>query len=689
MRLARRRQCPVESSACKVAARQAELEAERQAARALPWAGVRPGDERRCPGGRRQVAEISCLVYGEPQGTRSPPEISARARDLVYGEPQGNSHGPHPARPVAMVLHGNPSEAEAMAWLAPPLVHAGYMVVCPDMPGFGESKPPSNGARMRTRSEQACDDGGPADVVKQLLESFKARSCTLVGYDWGAGIALAMAASAKHRRLVEKMVCMHPAFASERVPDELRTVQAATLVMWAEDNAFHSWARFKPLAAKLRSRLGGDRYAEYRTRREADSAWSEAARSRGIVRFLTGIDFLPEAQTVTARPLRSTVAADGSSITQSDGVLFRGQVTADMLRRADPEVEACAELVRAASSGEIAGMLRELAGAGGAARERVMARFARSLPRLDESTITPAHLQALGLWSTAAQTAAEALQERIDGTARYFVGRVLLVPGDAHTFGVLRSVDASVDRAVVSVRPVGEIQISWRALLRLNQRHVLPSTQVGDGAPVLHLEDGLWADFGSPLLRAMLARMAHALDAVFANEVANALMIDDAGESLEQARAAAVVAMRSCLDVTSFAREGGADRGRDRSRYAKDDVAKMAAHGEGHCRTCSSCFAPFLWAFADLLGIDPHYCADAGGRHQWLQYEARPTMRSFACDLYRDEEVFQRCGTRGALLAQPTEDAYGWEGLFPSDEPPLLSGRLLCCAPLQRSDVCL
>ena len=42
----------------------------------------------------------------------------------------------------------------------------------------------------------------------------------------------------------------------------------------------------------------------------------------------------------------------------------------------------------------------------------------------------------------------------------------------------------------------------------------------------------------------------------------------------------------------------------------------MAVRGEGHCRTLSSCLAPFLWTFADVLALDPHYCMDARGRHQ-------------------------------------------------------------------------
>ena len=146
-----------------------------EAAARLPWAGVAPGSAQ-CPGGRTELRGVSCLIFGD-----------------VAVAPRG----------VAVVLHGNPSCAEHMAWLAPPLVHAGYAVVCPDMPGFGHTPGPKPG----TRSEQACEPDGAADVVARLLSALAARSAVLVGYDWGAGIALAMAASAKHRRLVDKIAC--------------------------------------------------------------------------------------------------------------------------------------------------------------------------------------------------------------------------------------------------------------------------------------------------------------------------------------------------------------------------------------------------------------------------------------------------------------------------------------------------
>lgn len=587
-----------DASAAAARRRRAELKASSDETERLPWVGVQAGDAERCPGGRVTFGSVSALAYGDVRA----------------------AHG------VALALHGNPSEALHMRWLAPALVHAGYYVICPDMPGFGQTAPPSTG-RMATRSEQACESNGPAEVVEAILGSIGVRNCVLVGYDWGAGTAIAMAASSKFRRLVHKIVCMHPAYAGEKVRDELRTVKAPTLVMWAEDNVFHSWPKFKPLALKLRQRLGDAHYAEYRAKRESDAAWGPDPRARAIVKFLTGLDPLPQAQTVAVRPEESAVAADGSAITQANGIVFRRDVTEAMARGADRDAAACVALIRAQQDGKLRGLLRDLAGLGGSARASAMARFARELPSLDEVTISPGRLHALGLWSEAALSAGEALQAHVAGMPRYFRGRRVLLPGGARRIGALESVDVATDCASVSLCDAGapsggRADVSWCAVLLLNQRHSLPSTTATDGSRVMRLEDGMWADFGSPLLRAELASVALALEPIFARDVRAALDAND-DEALDAARTSAIRAMRGCLDVTSFARAGGMERGRDRARYAKDDAAKMAAHGEGHCRTCSSCFAPFLWAFAELIAVDPHYCTDDGAR-QYAAAEGGP-----------------------------------------------------------------
>ncbi|KAL1518453.1 hypothetical protein AB1Y20_002745 [Prymnesium parvum] len=607
-------------------------EARRPAGR-LPWVGVA------CAGVRLLIEGVSCLAFG----------------DMAAADQR-----------LAVAIHGNPSCAEAMAWLAPALVHAGYAVICPDLPGFGQTPGPKPG----TRSEQACDSGGPAEVVVRVMRGVGAATATLVGYDWGGGVALAMASSSKFRRCVRHAVCMHPAYACERVPDELRSVQAPTLVMWAHDNAFHSWGRFKPLAAKLRERLGA-KYEEYTTRREADEAWGEDQRARAIVRFLTGIDPLPEAQCVLVRPEKADFMADGTPIVRSDAIVFREEVSEAMVRGRDEEREACVRLACA--------VRRE--GASAALRGYATSGEGRWLPRLDDATLTPHRLEALGLWGAAAREAAEALQARVAGSPRYFAGRWLLTPGGGEV--QLVAVDAAADAAIVSDGGEARRQCSWRGVLAMNQRHVLPRTVNGGGGVVLRLEDGLFADLGSALFRVEMAIIASALDGVFAEEIASALAADDDGK-LDAARCVAVTAIRRCLDITSFAREGGRERGRDRQRYAKDDVAKMAAHGEGHCRTLSSCLAAFLWQFSELLGIDLHYCTDAGARHQWIQFEVRPSMQSFVCDVYRDENE----GGGGARLVQLALPIYR-SGEYPTEVPLKLGGHRLKSAPLEPTDISL
>ena len=67
-----------------------------------------------------------------------------------------------------------------------------------------------------------------------------------------------------------------------------------------------------------------------------------------------------------------------------------------------------------------------------------------------------------------------------------------------------------------------------------------------------------------------------------------------------------------------------------------------------------------------------------------LQFDARPSMRSFTSDVYRDEVG----GGHGAFLAQSAEISYaGGMHLFPSDDPIELGGQRLTPAPLEPTDV--
>ena len=91
------------------------------------------------------------------------------------------------------------------------------------------------------------------------------RHTAISRYDWGGGVALAMAASGRHRRRVERVVAMHPAYgaaaaaaaggrgAASGAAAMLREVRCGVLVCWAEDNAFHPWSKCTPSDPPLRT----------------------------------------------------------------------------------------------------------------------------------------------------------------------------------------------------------------------------------------------------------------------------------------------------------------------------------------------------------------------------------------------------------------------------------------------------
>lgn len=89
--------------------------------------------------------------------------------------------------PVAVLLHGFPQRATSWARMAPLLHAAGVRTVAPDQRGY------SRGARPRGRSSYRMSRL-VQDVVA-LVEALGRDRVHLVGHDWGAAVAWALAAS--------------------------------------------------------------------------------------------------------------------------------------------------------------------------------------------------------------------------------------------------------------------------------------------------------------------------------------------------------------------------------------------------------------------------------------------------------------------------------------------------------------
>src|SRR6059036_2121988 len=119
------------------------------------------------------------------------------------------------AGPPVLLLHGFPDSSALWRHQIPALTAAGFRVVAPDLRGFGASEKPAEvGAYRVGRSV--------ADMVA-LLDALDIAQARVVGHDWGAGVAWALASFVPER--VERLVALsvgHPALRSRRTIESRR-----------------------------------------------------------------------------------------------------------------------------------------------------------------------------------------------------------------------------------------------------------------------------------------------------------------------------------------------------------------------------------------------------------------------------------------------------------------------------------
>ncbi len=82
------------------------------------------------------------------------------------------------ARGVVVLLHGFPDLAVTWRNQIPALVRAGYMVIAPDLRGYGRSDKPAD--RAAYKMDQLVGD------LIGLLDHYNVEKAVVVGHDWGA-----------------------------------------------------------------------------------------------------------------------------------------------------------------------------------------------------------------------------------------------------------------------------------------------------------------------------------------------------------------------------------------------------------------------------------------------------------------------------------------------------------------------
>ena len=130
------------------------------------------------------------------------------------------------------------------------------------------------------------------------------------------------------------------------------------------------------------------------------------------------------------------------------------------------------------------------------------------------------------------------------------------------------------------------------------------------------------------------------------NSVVSRLDFGGKIEDIETQQKEAIITIRSCLNIISFA------KGVDRERIGRtDDLGLLAVNGQGQCHGLSSTMSGYLYPFASLLGIDMQYrggssftngdgvISSSVEKHQWLQLTLRPAMSSYVCDLWYEDSL--------------------------------------------------
>jgi pimeloyl-ACP methyl ester carboxylesterase len=105
--------------------------------------------------------------------------------------------------PAVLLLHGFPDSARLWRHQIPALTDAGFRVVAPDLRGFGASEKPADVRDYRIGRSVA-------DMVA-VLDTLEIERAHVVGHDFGAGVAWAMALMAPER--VDRLVVLsvgHP-----------------------------------------------------------------------------------------------------------------------------------------------------------------------------------------------------------------------------------------------------------------------------------------------------------------------------------------------------------------------------------------------------------------------------------------------------------------------------------------------
>ena len=152
---------------------------------------------------------------------------------------------------LALCLHGFPESRFSWRFQLPLLAQMGYRAWAPDLRGYGDTEPkPQDVASYRI--ERLMED------VAALIDASGAREVTLIGHDWGAGLAWAFAAN--RVRPLQRLVIMnvpHPAVFAQHLRRSPRQLARSWYMMFFQLPRIPEWLNTRRDAAVIRRAFRG------------------------------------------------------------------------------------------------------------------------------------------------------------------------------------------------------------------------------------------------------------------------------------------------------------------------------------------------------------------------------------------------------------------------------------------------
>ena len=459
----------------------------------------------------------------------------------------------------------------------PCLTFYGFRVIGFDQPGYGSSP----GARANSRSDKAMERGGPIDVLKEVIKLHTKEPPTLIGFDWGGGIALSFGVLYPAR--VKKIVSFLPSF-SETKKTQLTDMKIPTMILWVKRDQNHSWKRFKILARRIPNVRLEFVESPIMARETAMNCYEKISERilAPIIDFI-GSDKRPEnVEKPVYKPKENiTKSTIGDAVIEVCNINFEDDFAEEeideMLERPDSETNA----VKLFKSLGMRYGFHELYKAEEDHTNklhRIMTSVSRALPSINPAVIRENvdKFVKLGIIDTLPAGHAEML-----ASPRYYPGRMVLIKSkhdeDLQTnvaehgmtkVGKITSVsEASCKVSLDPFENFGRelsFDVNRKDIILLNNPHRFHVEPTGKYA----FEDGVHCSYENKTVKAKLIEIGFLLSELVSKM--NFLEPD-----CWKLQSEAVVLIRSCLNILTF------QAGVDRSRVSRtDNVGRLAVNGQ-------------------------------------------------------------------------------------------------------------